>query len=639
MSAQTETSARRGPGGSPGRGGAPRRRRRASASTSATAAATSRTSSTSQKVVDAAALAARRRGRQDQHVHVLGPRAERRSSRTSRTRGSTGSSSPPARRSCTRRPSGRCSSAAGSTRTCYEQANIREQVSWATDDPATATAKATSLVAAAVAKAVAPAPAGADPRRHHAAGRRGRRRRRRPARRLRPRPRRHRGRARRARRDAGRQRLACSTASSPTRSPPPTSSPGWSTRCWRSRGSRSTPRPTVERVGGYVGNFTATVRQALTGVVIDAAARGERRGDRPLRPFEGYVLDAARPRGGPPARGRRRGATSRARRGCRRRRRRGEPTTTAVEIEAGAVVVATGFDHYVPAQGRVRLRAHPAGGHAARLHPAGCSAVEPATGLPELDGSPVARRRLHPLRRQPAGRGRQQAAGRTASINEYCSRVCCTATLQAICDLQEKRPDVATYDFYQDIRAYGRGHEEYYERASKGGTVFVRWNDQEPPTVAKAKPGDGAAALVRARGRPHLGRRGRGRGRPRRAGRGHAAGRRLRARREPEAPGRRRPLPAGGPSQAAAGGARGQRRARGRHQPGPQGHHGGRRLGLGGGRQGHGAALDRPRRARSVRGPRRRHALRGPRRSASPSARTRAPSSCTSTPTAAGGRS
>ena len=34
-----------------------------------------------------------------------------------------------------------------------EQANIREQVSWASDDSATATAKATSLVAAAVAKA------------------------------------------------------------------------------------------------------------------------------------------------------------------------------------------------------------------------------------------------------------------------------------------------------------------------------------------------------------------------------------------------------------------------------------------------------------------------------------------------------
>ena len=58
---------------------------------------------------------------------------------------------------------------------------------------------------------------------------------------------------------------------------------------------------------------------------------------------------------------------------------------------------------------------------------------------------------------------------------------------------------MATYDFYQDIRAYGRGHEEYYERASKGGTVFVRWSDQEPPTVAKAKPGDGSAALVSAR--------------------------------------------------------------------------------------------------------------------------------------------
>jgi heterodisulfide reductase subunit A len=98
--------------------------------------------------------------------------------------------------------------------------------------------------------------------------------------------------------------------------------------------------------------------------------------------------------------------------------------------------------------------------------------------------------------RQAEGVNKPQADGR---INEYCSRVCCTATLQAICDLQKKRPDVATYDFYQDIRAYGRGHEEYYERASKGGTVFVRWNDEEPPTVAKATSDDGSAALVRAR--------------------------------------------------------------------------------------------------------------------------------------------
>ena len=174
-----------------------------------------------------------------------------------------------------------------------------------------------------------------------------------------------------------------------------------------------------------------------------------------------------------------------------------EPPTTAFTIEAGAVIAATGFDHYVPRKGEYGYE---------RISQVvtlpdfiqWLSSVEPGKGLPEYSGSPVAGVAfIHCVgSRQAEGVNKPQADG---SINEYCSRVCCTATLQAICELQEKRPAVDTYDFYQDIRSYGRGHEEYYERASGGGTVFVRWNDQEPPTVTKAKPGDGAAALVQAR--------------------------------------------------------------------------------------------------------------------------------------------
>jgi heterodisulfide reductase subunit A len=58
---------------------------------------------------------------------------------------------------------------------------------------------------------------------------------------------------------------------------------------------------------------------------------------------------------------------------------------------------------------------------------------------------------------------------------------------------------VAAYDLYQDIRAYGRGHEEYYERASKAGTVFVRYVAEEPPIVSKARPGDRAPVIVRCK--------------------------------------------------------------------------------------------------------------------------------------------
>ena len=234
---------------------------------------------------------------------------------------------------------------------------------------------------------------------------------------------------------------------------------------------------TVETVSGYVGNFAVTVRQSPRGLVIDEETRQGAAAAGRFVPFEGYVFDAA----------------------CRVDTSAvdAEASAKAVEIAAGAVLVATGFDHYVPRKGEYGYERIP---QVVTLpdfiH--WLSAVEPGAGLPDYEGSPVAGVAfIHCVgSRQADGVNKPQPDGR---LNEYCSRVCCTATLQGICDLQLKRPDVATYDFYQDIRAYGRGHEEYYERASKGGTVFVRWSDQEPPTVAKAKPGDGSAALVSAR--------------------------------------------------------------------------------------------------------------------------------------------
>ena len=45
-------------------------------------------------------------------------------------------------------------------------------------------------------------------------------------------------------------------------------------------------------------------------------------------------------------------------------------------------------------------------------------------------------------------------------VNNYCSRVCCTATLHAANDLRQRFPAINVFDVYQDIRTYGRGHEE-----------------------------------------------------------------------------------------------------------------------------------------------------------------------------------
>ena len=353
-----------------------------------------------------------------------------------------------------------------------EQANIREQVSWATDDGPSATRKAISLVAAAVAKAARLQPL--EPIRVDTtaravvvgAGVAGLR----------------------AAADLAREgievaliereRALGGNAAALDRLFP-TEEPAGEVVTRLAEAVLAEPRVTiyteaaVQRVSGYVGNFEVVVEQALTGMVVDESLRAEGRPAGRFVPFEGYVLDVA----------------------PRRAAEAAQPGT--VQVAAGVVVVASGFDHYVPRKseyGYERIAQVITLPDFIRW----LSAVDAGPGFPERDGAPVRGVAfIHCVgSRQADGVNKPQPDGR---INEYCSRVCCTATLQAVTDLQQKRPDVATVDFYQDIRAYGRGHEDYYERASKGGTLFVRWSDSEPPTVTRAQPDAAAAILVRAR--------------------------------------------------------------------------------------------------------------------------------------------
>ncbi len=68
-------------------------------------------------------------------------------------------------------------------------------------------------------------------------------------------------------------------------------------------------------------------------------------------------------------------------------------------------------------------------------------------------------------------------------LNEYCSRVCCSATLQAANLIRETYPRTRIFDFYRDIRTYGRGQEELYTRAAHNKVLFCRFEADEPPQV------------------------------------------------------------------------------------------------------------------------------------------------------------
>ena len=82
-------------------------------------------------------------------------------------------------------------------------------------------------------------------------------------------------------------------------------------------------------------------------------------------------------------------------------------------------------------------------------------------------------------------------------VKDYCARTCCTAALHAALEIKERYPGRHDHDFYQDIRTYGRGHEEYYERASEQGVLFVRYNPRTRRGSSRTRAAHGRSSCGR----------------------------------------------------------------------------------------------------------------------------------------------
>ena len=63
---------------------------------------------------------------------------------------------------------------------------------------------------------------------------------------------------------------------------------------------------------------------------------------------------------------------------------------------------------------------------------------------------------------------------RNKKFNPYCSRVCCMYSLKFAYLIKEKVPNVNVYEFYIDMRAFGKGYEEFAERIKQEGTFIIR---------------------------------------------------------------------------------------------------------------------------------------------------------------------
>jgi len=140
-----------------------------------------------------------------------------------------------------------------------------------------------------------------------------------------------------------------------------------------------------------------------------------------------------------------------------------------IELRVGAIVVATGFDPFNPKnKPEFGYGVYPnvlQGLELERL----CSASGPTKGEIVIQGKkPKDIVFIHCVG------SRDHTVG-----NEYCSRVCCMYTAKQAHLLRDKIPEAHITVLYMDVRAFGKGFEEFYERVQKEEIIYRRGNPSE----------------------------------------------------------------------------------------------------------------------------------------------------------------
>lgn len=166
-------------------------------------------------------------------------------------------------------------------------------------------------------------------------------------------------------------------------------------------------------------------------------------------------------------------------------------------LDTGAIILATGFRPYKPRRGEygfeefrevitlpelIRLLAEERKG----------------SGYLELNGTRIKSvAMIHCVgSRMIPGIHEEDEEGK---LNEYCSRTCCAATLQAAGLIRKTYPQTNVFDFYRDIRTYGRGQEELYLEALKNSVTFFRFRPDESPVVERNVGAGGYPLLIRVK--------------------------------------------------------------------------------------------------------------------------------------------
>jgi heterodisulfide reductase subunit A len=151
-------------------------------------------------------------------------------------------------------------------------------------------------------------------------------------------------------------------------------------------------------------------------------------------------------------------------------------------VQVGAIVVATGFDHFDPGRANQQY---------------GYYQYDDVVTLQEMEAMLKARKVVRPSSGQLPQRVCfiQCVGSRDRHIgNEYCSKVCCGIASKQAIEIRQQLPDCKVFIFYIDMRMYGYWENEIYwpaqenykvvyvkgvvsEITTRGGRLLVRGED------------------------------------------------------------------------------------------------------------------------------------------------------------------
>ena len=160
-----------------------------------------------------------------------------------------------------------------------------------------------------------------------------------------------------------------------------------------------------------------------------------------------------------------------------------------VELDVGTIVVATGFDNFDPSPeskyGYKENASVITGMEFERI----VNAAGPTEGHLEING------------KEPENVVFIQCVGsRDKEGHEYCSRVCCMYTAKQAHMVRDKYPDSKIAVYFTDVRAFGKGFEEFYNRVKDEDVEYRRRELDDPIQVV----GNEGGVIVKAEGHPDI---------------------------------------------------------------------------------------------------------------------------------------